>query len=81
MQQQLRVAALRYRLWVALNAFTLAQDYNRDDHDRGDRAQTRQYGYQSGFQDGQCQGRHEGARMTPSTTAARLAQATRDYKS
>jgi len=82
MQQQLRVAALAVSIVVALNAFTLAQDYNRDDHDRGDRAQTRQYGYQSGFQDGQRQGRHEGRENDPfDYRTPDWRQATRDYKS
>src|SRR5438105_10951317 len=58
MRRQLRMAALAGSLVMALGTFALAQD--RDDYYyRGDVAQTRQYGYDNGFRDGEKRGRHE----------------------
>ena len=64
MRRQLRMAALAASLVMALGTFALAQD--RDDYYyRGDVAQTRQYGYDNGFRDGEKRGRHEGRENDP----------------
>ena len=63
MKRLLRMAALAVSLVLALGTISLAQD--RDDYYRGTIAQTRQYGYDSGFRDGQHKGRHEGRENDP----------------
>jgi len=59
------MAAWAASLVMALGTFALAQD--RDDYYsyRGDVAQTRQYGYDNGFRDGEKRGRHEGRENDP----------------
>jgi hypothetical protein len=59
MRQPVRMAALAVSLVLALGAFSLAQD--RDDYYRGNIAQTRQYGYDNGYRDGQRKGRENDA--------------------
>jgi hypothetical protein len=63
MQRQLRMAALAVSIVLALGTLSFAQD--RDDYDRGNRAQTRQYGYDNGYRDGQRKGQHEGRENDP----------------
>jgi hypothetical protein len=64
MRRQMNMAALAVSLVLALGTFALAQD--RDDYYRGGNvAQTRQYGYDNGFRDGEKRGRHEGRENDP----------------
>jgi hypothetical protein len=63
MRRQMRVAALAVSIVLALGTFAAAQDY--DDYGRGAVAQARQYGYDSGFRDGQRRGQHEGRENDP----------------
>lgn len=66
MRQDLRMVALAASMVVALSTFTWAQNYDRDDYYRGGNAsQTRQYGYENGFRDGEKKGRHEGRENDP----------------
>jgi hypothetical protein len=80
MRRHLRMAGLAVSLVLALGTFALAQD--RDDHYyRGDLAQTRQYGYENGFRDGEKRGRHEGRENDPyDYHMPDWRQATRGYK-
>jgi hypothetical protein len=82
MRRQVRMAALAVSVVLALGTITLAQ--NRDDYYyRGDySAQARQYGYDSGFRDGEKKGRHEGRENDPNDYhTPDWRQATRGYKS
>lgn len=63
MRRQMRMAALAVSFVLALGTFAAAQDY--DDYGRGAVAQTRQYGYDNGFRDGQRRGQHEGRENDP----------------
>ena len=74
------MAALAVSFVLALGTFALAQD--RDDYYRGGNvAQTRQYGYDSGFRDGEKRGRHEGHENDPyDYNTPDWRQATRGYK-
>jgi len=64
MQRQLRVAAFAVSVVMALSVFSFAQDWD-DYHRAGNISQTRQYGYDSGFRDGEKRGRHEGRENDP----------------
>ncbi len=82
MRRQMRMASLAVSLVLALGTFALAQD--RDDYyyGGGNVAQTRQYGYDSGFRDGEKRGRHEGRENDPyDYHTPDWRQATRGYKS
>ena len=82
MRRQMRMASLAVSLVLALGTFALAQD--RDDYyyRGGNVAQTRQYGYDSGFRDGEKRGRHEGRENDPNDyRTPDWRQATRGYKS
>jgi len=83
MRQQLRMAALAVSIVVALSTFTWAQDYDRDDYQRGGNvAQARQCGYQNGYRDGEKKGRHEGRENDPfDYRTPDWRQATHGYKS
>lgn len=63
MKRLLRMAALAVPLTLTLGTFSYAQD--RDDYYRGSVSQTRQYGYDNGFRDGQHKGEHEGRENDP----------------
>jgi len=64
MRRQMRMAALAISFVLALGTLGFAQDW--DDYNRGgNSAQARQYGYESGFRDGQKRGRHEGRENDP----------------
>src|SRR5438477_2975442 len=80
MRRQIRMASLAVSLLLALGTFAFAQD--RDDYyNRGNTAQTRQYGYDSGFHDGEKRGRHEGRENDPyDYHTPDWRQATRGYK-
>jgi hypothetical protein len=65
MRRQIRMAALAVAAVMALGTFALAQDWDDYYHGRGNAAQTRQYGYDSGFRDGEKRGRHEGRENDP----------------
>ena len=81
MRRQMRMASLAVSLVLALGTFALAQD--RDDYyyRGGNVAQTRQYGYESGFRDGEKRGRHEGRENDPyDYHTPDWHQATRGYK-
>jgi len=80
MRRPMRTASLAVSLLLALGTFALAQD--RDDYYyRGNTAQTRQYGYDSGFRDGEKRGRHEGRENDPyDYHTPDWRQATRGYK-
>src|ERR1700757_2262601 len=81
--QRLRMAAVAVSVVLALSAFSLAQGYDRDDYYRGGNvAQTRQYGYDNGFRDGEKKGRHEGRENDPfDYRTPDWRQATHGYKS
>src|SRR5215468_845605 len=65
MRQPMRMASLAVAAVLALGTFALAQDWD-DYHYRGANvAQTRQYGYDRGFRDGQKRGQHEGRENDP----------------
>jgi hypothetical protein len=75
------MAALAVASVLALGTFALAQDWDDYDHGRGNAAQTRQYGYDSGFRDGEKRGRHEGRENDPyDYHTPDWRQATRGYK-
>ena len=80
MRRQLGMAALAASLVMALGTFARAQD--RDDYYyRGDVAQTRQYGYDNGFRDGEKRDRHEGRENDPNDyRTPDWRQATHGYK-
>ena len=65
MRRQLKTAALAISLALALGTFALAQDADDYSYRGGNAAQTRQWGYDSGFRDGQKRGRHEGRENDP----------------
>jgi hypothetical protein len=81
--QRLRMAAVAASVVLALSTFGLAQGYDRDDYYRGGNvAQTRQYGYDNGFRDGEKKGRHEGRENDPfDYRTPDWRQATHGYKS
>jgi hypothetical protein len=81
MRRQLRMASLAVSAVLALGTFALAQDWD-DYHYRGANvSQTRQYGYDSGFRDGEKRGRHEGRENDPyDYHTPDWRQATRRYK-
>jgi len=62
MRRPLKMTALAVSVVLAFATFALAQD--RDDY-RGNIAQTRQYGYDNGFRDGQHKGQREGRENDP----------------
>jgi hypothetical protein len=64
MRRQVRMAALAVSFVLALGTLTVAQDRD-DDHYRGNAEQTRQYGYDHGFRDGQRKGHEEGRENDP----------------
>jgi len=80
MRRPMKMASLAVSLLLALGTFALAQD--RDDYNyRGNTAQARQYGYESGFRDGEKRGRHEGHENDPyDYHTPDWRQATRGYK-
>ena len=81
MRRQIRMAALAVSAVLALGTFALAQDWDDYDHGRGNVAQTRQYGYDSGFRDGEKRGRHEGRENDPNDYhTPDWRQATHGYK-
>ena len=63
MRRQIRVVALAVSFVLALGTVAVAQD--NDAYGRGASAQARQYGYDSGFRDGQRRGQHEGRENDP----------------
>jgi len=80
MNRLLRTSALAVSIVLALGTFTLAQD--ADDYYRGNLPQTRQYGYDSGYSDGQRRGQHEGRENDPfDYHTPDWHQATHGYKS
>jgi len=81
MRRQIRMAALAVSAVLALGTFGLAQDWD-DYHYRGANVvQTRQYGYDQGFRDGQKRGQHEGRENDPyDYHTPDWRQATRGYK-
>jgi hypothetical protein len=82
MGRQMRMAALAVSVVLALGAFSFAQDWDDYYHRGGNVAQTRQYGYDSGFRDGEKRGRHEGRENDPyDYHTPDWRQATRGYKS
>jgi hypothetical protein len=83
MRQSLRMAALAISMVVGLSTFTFAQRYDWNDYDRGGNvAQSRQYGYDNGFRDGEKKGRHEGRENDPLDYGTPdWRQATHGYKS
>jgi hypothetical protein len=81
MRRQMRMASLAVSLVLALGTFALAQDRDDDYYRGGNVAQTRQYGYDSGFRDGEKRGRHEGRENDPyDYHTPDWRQATRGYK-
>jgi hypothetical protein len=79
-RRPMRIASLAVSLLLALGTFALAQDWD-DNYYRGNTAQTRQYGYESGFRDGEKRGRHEGRENDPyDYHTPDWRQATRGYK-
>jgi hypothetical protein len=79
MRRQLRMAALAVSVILALGTFTVAQD--ADDYYQRGGGQARQYGYDSGFHDGQRRGQHEGRENDPfDYHTPDWRQATRGYK-
>jgi hypothetical protein len=75
------MASLAVSLVLALGTFALAQDRDDDYYRGGNVAQTRQYGYDSGFRDGEKRGRHEGRENDPyDYHTPDWRQATRGYK-
>ncbi len=80
MRRLMGMASLAVSLLLALGTFALAQDWD-DYYYRGNTAQTRQYGYESGFRDGEKRGRHEGRENDPyDYHTPDWRQATRGYK-
>jgi hypothetical protein len=65
MRRQVKMAALAISFVLALGTFALAQDRDDDYYRGGNVAQTRQYGYDNGFRDGEKRGRHEGRENDP----------------
>jgi hypothetical protein len=63
--QQMRMAAFAVAVTIVLSGMATAYDRDDDDHYRGDATQTRQYGYQNGYNDGLRKGRHEGKENDP----------------
>jgi hypothetical protein len=81
MRRQVRMAALTISFVLALGTFALAQDADDYYYRGGGVAQTRQYGYESGFRDGEKRGRHEGRENDPyDYHTPDWRQATRGYK-
>jgi hypothetical protein len=82
MQRHTRMASLAVAAVLALGTFALAQDWD-DYHYRGANvAQTRQYGYDQGFRDGQKRGQHEGRENDPNDyRTPDWRHASRGYKS
>jgi hypothetical protein len=75
------MAALAVSAVLALGTFALAQDWDDYNYRGGNAAQTRQYGYDSGFRDGEKRGRHEGRENDPyDYHTPDWRQATRGYK-
>jgi len=64
MRRQTRMAALVTAAILTLGTCSFAQYYDRDGY-RGNVAQTQQYGYQTGYNDGVKKGRHEGHENDP----------------
>jgi hypothetical protein len=64
MRRQIRTAALAISFVLALGTIGFAQDWD-DYYHRGGSSQARQYGYESGFRDGQKRGQHEGRENDP----------------
>ena len=80
MRRPMRMASLAVSVLLALGTFALAQDWDHYNY-RGNTAQTRQYGYESGFRDGEKRGRHEGRENDPyDYHTPDWRQATRGYK-
>jgi len=75
-----RMASLAISLLLAFGTLAFAQDW--DDYNRGGGgAQARQYGYESGFRDGEKKGRHEGRENDPNDYhTPDWRQATHGYK-
>ncbi len=65
MMRQMRMAAFAVAVTVVLSGLAAAYDRDDDDHYRGHAAQTRDYGYQNGYNDGLRKGRHEGKENDP----------------
>ena len=81
MRRQVKMASLAISAVLALGTIGLAQ--NRDDYyyRGGNAAQTRQYGYDNGFRDGEKKGRHEGRENDPNDyRTPDWRQATHGYK-
>ncbi len=81
MRRQVRMASWAISAVLALGTIALAQD--RDDYYYRGRnaAQTRQYGYDNGFRDGEKKGRHEGRENDPNDyRTPDWRQATHGYK-
>jgi len=81
MRQRMKMASLAMAAVLALGTFGSAQDWD-DYHYRGTTvAQTRQYGYDRGFREGQKRGQHEGRENDPyDYHTPDWRQATRGYK-
>lgn len=81
MQASTKMVAVVVSVVLALGTVALAQDAD-DYYYPGNVAQTRQYGYDSGFRDGQRKGQHEGRENDPyDYHTPDWHQATRGYKS
>jgi len=79
--RRMRMASLTVSLVLVLGTIALAQDWDDYRYRGGNVAQTRQYGYNSGYRDGEKRGRHEGRENDPfDYHTPDWRQATRGYK-